>query len=455
MLNGALARCCAVVLPLVLMGCAAANSIHHSFPGVIGSRVITVDAKQRHLIMTRDKAGNVRACAEAAPDVFSALSSSFAGGGLFGPTNREVEAAYSLAETAATIERTQTINLLREMMYRTCERYLSGALEKSQFLTLAARDHRSVVAFLAIEQLTGVVRPTATVISGPAVRAARQQSKELIALMRAYETERAAAQTALDTARTELASADTEVAIGEQKVKVCSLDTPPADPAANAAYLVCASKKQKVKDAEARLKSAQANQAALQPSLDELSNSLATATEAGASNYGGFPNPEKPNLDHLISIGQIVERITVGAGVDEALMFCIGYLARDNNYTSTRSTCDGIIQRKQERDNQFLSTNLNFQMTQQEQNTAIRSADDYRSFSKRARGVFSRTPEPEWSRRFDEFKAKTGLPLTCLARQICIEAFSSGTPGVNLYANQSAQWEDALTTWSDALDGGA
>ncbi len=155
--------------------------------------MITVDAKQRHLIMTKDMIGQVRACAEPAPETFAAYSSSFLGILGLAPEKREAQGSLSTGETVASLERTQTVNLLREMLYRTCERWLSGALDQAQFVTLGARDHRSMVAVLAIESLTGVVKPPSTIISGPAVSASISQSKELLSLLAGYKEERVAA----------------------------------------------------------------------------------------------------------------------------------------------------------------------------------------------------------------------------------------------------------------------
>ena len=71
----------------------------------------------------------------------------------------------SIAQSAATAERTQTINLLRESMFRTCERYMNGAIDRTSFVVQAGRDWRAMIAILAIEQLTQVQRPLSTTIS--------------------------------------------------------------------------------------------------------------------------------------------------------------------------------------------------------------------------------------------------------------------------------------------------
>ena len=83
--------------------------------------VVTVDANLRHTIMIPEseegRANGWRTCSEAAPDVFSALSASAAAeAGISAPApsgRRYCAVRCRSPETAATIERTQTINRLR------------------------------------------------------------------------------------------------------------------------------------------------------------------------------------------------------------------------------------------------------------------------------------------------------------------------------------------------------
>lgn len=133
--------------------------------------VITMDAKQRSILNMPYKSGKgnnefilSRFCAEPSPDVFTALASSFSlDSGLSADVASQtgelaLKIASTVAENAATIERTQTINILRESMYRTCERYMSGAIQWQELVVQAARDQRTIVSVLGIEQLTGAAR---------------------------------------------------------------------------------------------------------------------------------------------------------------------------------------------------------------------------------------------------------------------------------------------------------
>lgn len=138
---------------------------------------ITVDARQRVLLsqLERDRTNHPafrRFCAEASPDVFTVLGVSASGGGSLDiddtgskALSAALQAAFASSETGTTIARTQTVTMLREMMFRTCERYLSGAISAEEFHIIAARDQRIMVSILAIEQLTGAITPRSVAIN--------------------------------------------------------------------------------------------------------------------------------------------------------------------------------------------------------------------------------------------------------------------------------------------------
>ena len=134
---------------------------------------VLIDSKHRAIISSelteekrKESAVYQRICSEPPPDVFSVLAAS-GGIGASKSGDKDLEASFwwKLAETAGTISRTQTVNLLRESMFRTCERYLNGAIDETQLIVQAARDQRAMIAVLAVEQLTQATRPP-TVILG-------------------------------------------------------------------------------------------------------------------------------------------------------------------------------------------------------------------------------------------------------------------------------------------------
>lgn len=121
-----------------------------------------IDAKQRAVFAIPHDNGNgaweTRICAEPSPDALSALAASGSGGLSFAQ-KASIQAAYVVSETASSIGlRTQSIQLMRDAMFRMCEGVASGTLTSFQFETLYRRFQNSMVTILAIEQLTGVVK---------------------------------------------------------------------------------------------------------------------------------------------------------------------------------------------------------------------------------------------------------------------------------------------------------
>jgi len=187
-----------LLFSLLISGCSANHHSVYRYQELDNnnSAVLAVDAKQRFLITTISeiktctngiqKTEKVRRfCAEYSPDVFSVLSQSSSGSGSFGQSadpksiNVALQAAFSSAETGTSISRTQTINMLKEMMYRTCERYLNGQIGDYEYPIIAARDQRIMVSILAIEQLTGTVTPKPIVIASTGTASTGQAIKTI------------------------------------------------------------------------------------------------------------------------------------------------------------------------------------------------------------------------------------------------------------------------------------
>jgi len=186
-----------------------------------------VDAKQRAIITTRryDKELDKwisATCAEPSPDVFSVLGSSLAASAKVTDGDREAMSniSRSLSEAGANIGlRTQTIQILRDVMYRSCEDYMNGFMTRAEFSIRAARDQRLIVSILAIEQLTGTVRnsPAAITVSGnaDAGKGLIEATKNLDAKKAEHKSSKSAvekAQKKLDTENEKLKKAKDKVA---------------------------------------------------------------------------------------------------------------------------------------------------------------------------------------------------------------------------------------------------
>ena len=217
-------------------GCANLNSIYRTHSVRTGEIVLS-DAKQRAIltnyesvpIMSEYDAATkkttyskklgvlTRYCAEPSPDVFTVLSSSLAAAGNASLTQESREIAVNIAsqisESGATIQRTQTIQTLREMMYRLCERYINGALTDESFEAQAARDHRIIVSILAIEQLTNAVRPEPIILkASSSAQAGADYTAINSELSKARDHQK---KTADDLERKKLALQDAETALSE------------------------------------------------------------------------------------------------------------------------------------------------------------------------------------------------------------------------------------------------
>jgi len=133
--------CAAACLASLLSACSGSIYRQRTIAGT-SPTAITVDARQRLVVsqaspVKTDDPAYRQFCAEPSPDVFTVMAASGSGGGSLGlgpnkSVNAALQAAFSSSETGATIARTQTLNMLREMMFRTCERYLSGAVSAAE-----------------------------------------------------------------------------------------------------------------------------------------------------------------------------------------------------------------------------------------------------------------------------------------------------------------------------------
>ncbi len=321
-------RIYAVALLSMTGGCAELGTIYHSRPiDSSNPHVLTVDAYQRSSFFVPRGGGDLRMCAEAAPDTFAAISASIAGEADVKTQSGQLAAGLSLS--GATIERTQTINLLRESLYRTCERYLSNGISKATLVVQAARDQQTMVTVLAIEQLTRTIRPPSTVISAGGTSAAVPNTA-LIDLVVASRKDRQEAADAVGDSSIGYAIA---LEKGDcEKVTVAPADNdakPPLD-----AWTACQ-----------RAKSVLATRQATLDKLDaRLGQTLALgggqgAASTGAATESGVVVPggggSVPSDEAVRDVAQAIVKIVTRPSINEVLMFCIGYLGKNPDYDKT------------------------------------------------------------------------------------------------------------------------
>lgn len=209
--------------PMVLMaticltGCANGLSIYRSID--THGKSVALDAKQRVVLsVARPGAGLAGEidhviCAEPSPDALSAYGASVAGT-FSSSSEAQAQLATAIAEQSGSIGlRTQSIQLMRDAMYRACEGYLSGGISAHEFYLLQRRFQNLTVGLLAIEQLTGAVKSEQVSLStSSGASTGDSVEAETAALARAHENE-SAAQGDLDAAKLKLRTSQDELSL--------------------------------------------------------------------------------------------------------------------------------------------------------------------------------------------------------------------------------------------------
>lgn len=139
-------------------GCAYLTTYNKAIDLAGGS--VAMDVKQRVVFSQKrpifrngEKEVSVVVCAEPSPDALTVLGVS--GGLSLNNGDNVVNAAAALTESGAFVGlRTQSIQLLRDAMYRLCEGYASGAVTDTDFAAMQRRYQSTMMGLIAIEQLT-------------------------------------------------------------------------------------------------------------------------------------------------------------------------------------------------------------------------------------------------------------------------------------------------------------
>ncbi|MBY0566206.1 MAG: hypothetical protein K2P70_02755 [Hyphomonadaceae bacterium] len=151
---------------LLASGCTLGNftSVYRT-PQLSDGRSLVLDAEQFVVLQIpqpNDGRVHTRAtehivCAMPSPD---ALTAAAARGGLQldNPQGASGRIDAAAMESAASIAlRTQSIQLMRDAMYRMCEAYAAGGMDALEYGIMMRRFQSRMVAILAVEQLTGAV----------------------------------------------------------------------------------------------------------------------------------------------------------------------------------------------------------------------------------------------------------------------------------------------------------
>ncbi len=169
---------CACVVSL--SGCGNWDAVHmdHNFSN---NNSVTIDIKSRAIISndanvekTYTKDGKTyketgkltRVCAEPSPDAMTAYAAQLSAK-KEGADNLGLGLTGSYQGSAAFVGmRTQTIQLLRDQLYRLCEANMNGWIDQDKYEMLVTRNQRNTIALMAIENLAQTTQvPVVTLTS--------------------------------------------------------------------------------------------------------------------------------------------------------------------------------------------------------------------------------------------------------------------------------------------------
>lgn len=279
----------AAVMALTLGGCANWNAVKKDFQ-TKESAAISIDAKQRAIysveVISRDGSKRDVVCAEPSPDALSSLAASL---GLdAGSAVKSLGLAFSSQEAAASIGlRTQTIQTLRDAMYRLCEGYASGALDDVGFVRLQRRYQGVMLGLLAIEQLTGATVASQAALGGSGGARVGNSLGKVSALVTEARQTQIAAQSDLTSKKAAVAAKTKEVADAEVALKKATDEANGQEtPALKAARDAHAARSEELGTVEAARAKAQQAEAAAKgelESLEQLRKELDRASAIGSA----------------------------------------------------------------------------------------------------------------------------------------------------------------------------
>lgn len=301
---------------LVLSGCTLLDGKQRELNVADGTGV-SLDITRRAVIAVPEYNGDgeligVRTCAEPSPDAMTTLAAQIAGN-VTTPEGINAEIAGNLSENGAFVGlRTQSIQLLRDAMYRSCEAYLSDGISEDTYELLLKRHQRFMLGLLSIEAITGTVKAPSVTISTQSL---------------------AAAARSLSSLREDLTTVEEEIT--ERTERIAELE------ARRNANPKAADYKQAEEDAEAKKleqekKSLEAQQSSLTDAIKSTSGLLATGqTQVEVSNVGLTVGRSDA---HIAAVSNSVVEITrlLIENTDDVGAYCLTALSKGKNSDANR-----------------------------------------------------------------------------------------------------------------------
>lgn len=293
---------------LSVSGCANLNSIHRELDTTQAKGVL-IDIKQRAILaakvskVSEGKKFETIVCAEPSPDSLSAYAAQFAAsGGSSSGASGQLSTAFQEG-AAFTGLRTQSIQLLRDSLFRICEAYMNGAVTQPQYDLLIRRYQKHTVALLAIEQLTGAIKaPPVTISTGGAAEAARS----------------------LAEIRKEISAIDIEIAdLGKEKVNT---DTTEA----------------RKGDITKRIESLEALRAAYLKGIENARGTLVSGS--AVANVSAVSLPTPPSDEKIKGVAEIVGEIVKDIiNINEIGQLCFSHLVSQGDNDWLKGHCKKVF----------------------------------------------------------------------------------------------------------------
>ncbi len=320
-----------VVVLAVLAACATPTPRSAKRITLENSGYLVTDASQR--IVAATSLGNFSrpgladpneiVCSEPSPDVATTIATSFAGAvSVFGKGSASLSAS-QIENMAQLVERTATIQLLRDKMYQSCLAYANGAISGTTYSLIMAQLDKTIVSLLLGENAAGAFGR-----SGAALGSKTNATSESAVSSATGSEKLDKAVDAVAEAQAALAAAEQKNAdVQKEKGDACAAEKA-TESGAGAACNAIALEAQKVKQAENRL---QATLRVLQSVATNRSTASAEATDVN----GVGSRSVTPSADLARELRLMQDNYLSEESVDLFIPTCMVELGLHNESGST------------------------------------------------------------------------------------------------------------------------
>lgn len=332
-----------IPLAIVLITSGCANLTTYNKEIDLRGKSVSMDVKQRVVFSQNresfdhanppNKITNVVTCAEPSPDALTVLGASGALSFSDSISGKAANAGAAFAESGAFVGlRTQSIQLLRDAMYRLCESYAAGAVTADDYAGMQRRYQSTMMGLIAIEQLTGPVKAAQVALTSSAASSAGAGGDDAAvkSAQARVDTKRAElvdAQGVDDTAKSDLDKAQASLKTNQQAQADARKAKEPVSALEEAQVSLKAdldSKKLAKADAERKVKLAE-------KTVREAEFDLAKAKSSVTSSAGGS--------------GQISAYASAVSATTKELTEAVGDIVKEINKAYTKDACFALITR--------------------------------------------------------------------------------------------------------------